>query len=149
MIYDPSCRRLSYPGGDVPSNRGVCSDVVIRSFRAIGVDLQVELHEDMKRHFRVYPQNWGLARPDSNIDHRRVPNLMAFFSRRGKALPPNSAFRPGDIVSWRLPGGLHHIGVISSRRTSSGKPLVVHNIGEGTQIEDILDRFEKLGHYRW
>jgi hypothetical protein len=123
--------------------------VVVRSFRAIAVDLQVELHEDMKREFAVYPRNWGLSKPDSNIDHRRVPNLMTWFTRRGKALPARATFEAGDLVAWRLPNGLHHIGVVSRRRTASGVPLMVHNIGQGARLEDVLDSFEIIGHYRW
>ena len=150
LTYDSSYRRLSYPGGDVPPDRGVCSDVVVRALRELGVDLQVALHEDMRRAFRAYPGHWGLRAPDRNIDHRRVPNLMKYFQRAGKALPGTARFEPGDIVAWRLPGGLHHIGVVSSKR-APGQPhyLVVHNIGRGTQLEDVLYAFEKLGHYRW
>jgi uncharacterized protein YijF (DUF1287 family) len=148
--YDASYQRLRYPGGDVPIERGVCSDVVVRAFRAIGVDLQVELHEDMRRHFGAYPRNWGLARPDRNIDHRRVPNLMTWFTRRDKALPLDAAYEPGDVVAWRLPNGLHHIGLVSTRQ-APGAPnlLVVHNIGSGAQLEDVLHAYAKLGHYRW
>src|ERR1043166_1363914 len=124
LLYDPAYTRLAYPGGDVPMERGVCSDVVVRALRAIGVDLQVEVHKDMEREFRAYPQNWGLRHTDRNIDHRRVPNLMTYFQRQGKALPLDATYEPGDIVAWRLPNGLDHIGVVSSRpafrqRTSS------------------------------
>ncbi|HUO84389.1 MAG TPA: DUF1287 domain-containing protein, partial [Thermoanaerobaculia bacterium] len=113
-IYDPAYRRLGYPGGDVPIDRGVCTDVVIRSFRSIGVDLQVELHEDMTRSFDQYPRLWNLSRPDSNIDHRRVPNLMTWFRRQGKEISLEAEYLPGDIVAWRLPNGLHHIGIVST-----------------------------------
>lgn len=149
VLYDPSYRRLAYPGGDVPPDRGVCTDVVIRAFRAIGVDLQAEVHEDMRRSFRAYPRTWGLRRPDANIDHRRVPNLMVFFDRRGKSLSLDAPYDAGDVVAWRLPSGLHHIGIVSREKTASGRPLVVHNIGQGARLEDVLDSFEKIGHYRW
>ena len=103
----------------------------------------------MRHNFARYPQLWGLREPDRNIDHRRVPNLMAFFTRQGKSLPISAAYEAGDVVAFRLPNGLHHIGVIAEARTRSGRPLVVHNIGSGAQTEDILDAFEKIGHYRW
>ena len=149
VLYDPAYRRLDYPGGDVPTDRGVCSDVIVRAFRTIGVDLQVELHEDMKRNFQRYPRLWGLSRTDRNIDHRRVPNLMTFFERRGKALALTASYEPGDVVAWRLPNGLHHIGLVAEARTRLGHPLVIHNIGQGAIEEDVLHAFEKLGHYRW
>ena len=140
-IYDPSYAQLRYPGGDVPIERGVCADVIVRAFRGIGVDLQRELHEDMRAHFRAYPRMWGLAAPDANIDHRRVPNLMKYFERRGKAT--GEPFAPGDVVAWRLPGGLYHIGIVAE------PPFVVHNIGRGAQREDILFAYPIIGHYRW
>jgi len=149
--YDPAYRRLSYPGGDVPLNTGVCTDVVIRALRQQGLDLQQAVHQDMRAHFRLYPQNWGLSRPDANIDHRRVPNLMTWFKRQGWALVPSQdaeRYRPGDIVTWDLGSGLTHIGIISDRHTSSGVPLVLHNIGRGTLEEDILFSFRITGHYR-
>ena len=146
-IYDPSYVALRYPAGDVDLRRGVCADVVIRSFRAIGVDLQVQVHEDMKRNFTRYPAMWGLRRPDRNIDHRRVPNLMRFFERRGKSV--RGTFLPGDVVAWRLANGLHHIGVVSRQRNPSGEYSVVHNIGAGAQNEDVLRAFTIIGHYRW
>ena len=139
--YDPSYAQLRYPGGDVPVDRGVCSDVVIRAFRTIGVDLQREVHEDMRANFRVYPKMWGLSAPDANIDHRRVPNLMKFFERRGKVA--RQPFAAGDVVAWRLPGGLYHIGIVAD------PPYVVHNIGRGAQREDILFAYPIIGHYRW
>lgn len=152
-LYDPAYVRLGYPGGDVPLERGVCTDVVIRAFRALGVDLQQLVHDDMKSAFRAYPQQWGLARPDPNIDHRRVPNLMTFFRRRGKELPHgNDAtfYEPGDVVAWRLPNGLLHIGVVADTRTSDGsRPLLVHNIGAGARLEDVLFAYEIIGHYRY
>ena len=141
-IYDPSYVQLRYPGGDLPPERGVCADVIIRAFRNIGVDLQREVHEDMRKHFASYPQMWGLRAPDANIDHRRVPNLMAYFRRRGKTA--GGVFEAGDIVAWRLPGGYYHIGIVAD----DGK-LVIHNIGRGAQKEDILHAFPIIGHYRW
>jgi uncharacterized protein YijF (DUF1287 family) len=141
-IYDPSYVKLRYPGGDLPRSHGVCSDVVIRAFRAIAVDLQVAVHEDMRRNFRAYPQMWGLRAPDASIDHRRVPNLMRFFERRGKAKSIGERYEPGDVVAWRLPNGLYHVGVV----TREG---VVHNIGYGAQNEDVLRAFRVIGHYRW
>jgi uncharacterized protein YijF (DUF1287 family) len=146
--YDPSYVRLTYPGGDVPPERGVCADVVVRAFRKVGVDLQVAVHEDMTRNFRSYPQLWNLRGPDRNIDHRRVPNLMKFFERRGKKLALEAPYEPGDVVAWRLPGGLYHIGVVSSKKQGADYQ-VVHNIGYGTQNEDVLRRFTIIGHYRW
>ena len=122
-------------------DRGVCSDVVVRAFRAVGVDLQREVHEDMQRHFAAYPKMWGLASADANIDHRRVPNLMTFFQRRGKAVTGD--FQAGDVVAWRLPGGLYHIGIVTTA------PHAVHNIGQGTKEEDVLFAWQIIGHYRW
>ncbi len=153
LLYDPAYVRLRYPGGDVPLERGVCTDVVIRAFRALGADLQRLVHDDMKSAFRAYPQQWGLARPDPNIDHRRVPNLMTFFRRRGKELPHGSdpaIYEPGDVVAWRLPNGLLHIGIVADARTSdAARPLVVHNIGAGVQLEDVLFTYEIIGHFRY
>ena len=151
LSYDPAYRRLSYPNGDVPLNTGVCTDVVIRALREQGLDLQQAVHQDMRANFSLYPKNWGLSRPDSNIDHRRVPNLMTWFKRQGWALPLGQdaeRYRPGDIVTWDLGGGLTHIGIISDRQAGSGVPLVLHNIGRGTQEEDILFSFKITGHYR-
>ena len=149
--YDPAYRRLSYPLGDVPLNTGVCTDVVIRALRQQGLDLQQAVHEDMRANFSAYPKNWGLKRPDRNIDHRRVPNLMAWFKRQGwsqRLSQEASSYRAGDIVTWDLGGGLTHIGIVSDRQASSGAPLVLHNIGRGTQEEDILFAFKITGHYR-
>jgi uncharacterized protein YijF (DUF1287 family) len=149
--YDPAYRRLSYPGGDVPLATGVCTDVVIRALRQQGLDLQEAVHRDMRANFALYPKHWGLGRPDANIDHRRVPNLMTWFQRQGWALPLSrqaSAYRAGDIVAWDLGGGLTHIGILSDRQASDGKPLVLHNIGRGAQEEDILFAYRVIGHYR-
>ena len=149
--YDGSYRRLDYPGGDVPIETGVCTDVVVRALRALGFDLQVAVHEDMRAHFARYPQNWGLRRPDRNIDHRRVPNLETWLRRQGAALGASddpADYLPGDIVSWRLPGGLPHIGIVSDRRVD-GRPLILHNIGAGTREEDILFAYPIEGRFRW
>lgn len=149
--YDPAYRRIPYPNGDVPLHTGVCTDVVIRAFRHAGLDLQQLVHEDMKRHFARYPRNWGLRRPDPNIDHRRVPNLATFFTRNGKKLPVTNRpadYKPGDIVTWRLSSGVPHIGVVSDVRRGD-RYLVVHNIGAGTQLEDVLFAYELTGHFRW
>jgi uncharacterized protein YijF (DUF1287 family) len=151
VSYDPAYRKLAYPNGDVPMNTGVCCDVVIRALRRQGLDLQKELHEDMAAHFSEYPRKWGLKKPDPNIDHRRVPNLMTYFDRKGYSRPvtKNAAdFAPGDIVTWLLPGGLTHIGIVSDRKTSSGSPLIIHNIGSGTREEDILFAYRITGHFR-
>jgi len=151
LSYDPAYRRLSYPGGDVPVATGVCTDVVIRALRQQGLDLQEAVHRDMRGNFSVYPKNWGLNRPDSNIDHRRVPNLMTWFKRQGWSLPVKqdaAAYQPGDIVTWDLGRGLTHIGIISDRQAPTATPLVLHNIGRGTQEEDILFAYRITGHYR-
>jgi uncharacterized protein YijF (DUF1287 family) len=154
LIYDARYEKLAYPMGDVPIERGVCTDVVIRAFRAQGVDLQRLVHEDMRKNFQAYPQSWGLKRPDANIDHRRVPNLAAYFKRQGMALAPRNYpsgdYRAGDIVTWMLPGNLPHIGIVSDRvDPASGRPLVIHNIGAGTQEEDMLAAYPITGHFRW
>lgn len=151
--YDPAYRVLAFPGGDVAGDSGVCTDVVIRAFRAIGIDLQVEVHEDMRAHFRAYPSLWGLSRADRNIDHRRVPNLETFLHRRGASLVPGNdadAYQPGDLVSWRLARGEPHVGIVSDRRSDDGlRPLIVHNIGDGTQVEDVLFKWPPTGHFRY
>lgn len=150
LLYDPAYVRLDYPNGDVPLDRGVCADVVIRAFRRIGVDLQAAVHQDMKQNFSAYPRNWGLRRPDRNIDHRRVPNLMKYFERQGKKLERDVPYEPGDVVAWRLPRGLHHIGVVGSEKVrGTDRPYMLHNIGAGVKKEDVLHAFEILGHYRW
>jgi uncharacterized protein YijF (DUF1287 family) len=148
ILYDPSYQTIGYPLGDLPIERGVCTDVVIRAFRTLGIDLQELVHEDMKRNFKAYPQSWGLTRPDASIDHRRVPNLATYFRRRGMALEPGD-YRAGDIVTWMLPGNLPHIGIISDRIAASGHPLVIHNIGAGAQEEDMLTQYPITGHFRW
>lgn len=151
--YDGSYRRIDFPGGDVPPTVGVCTDVVIRAYRALDIDLQQRVHEDMLGHFAAYPQIWGLDRPDSNIDHRRVPNLQTFFRRHGLELPVSSDpldYRTGDLVTWTVGGNLPHIGIVVDRRSSDGhRPLIVHNIGAGPRLEDILFAFPITGHYRY
>lgn len=154
VIYDGSYKKIRYPNGDVDLHLGVCSDLVIRSYRAIDVDLQKLVHEDMKKHFSLYPKDWGLSAPDSNIDHRRVPNLAKFFSRHGKVLSnetDKNLYKPGDIVTWNLrnEGSLPHIGIISDSRAKDGTPLVIHNIGRGPELGDMLFDFKVTGHYRY
>jgi len=153
--YDGSYISLSYPNGDVPSNIGVCTDVIIRSFRKVGIDLQKRVHEDMSLNFRLYPSEkiWGLNKPDKNIDHRRVPNLQVFFNRYGKSLEVTGNpkdYLPGDLVTWMLPGNLPHIGIVIDDVSSDGKtPLIAHNIGEGPKINDMIFDFPITGHYRY
>lgn len=150
-IYDGAYAKLDYPDGDVPLARGVCTDVVIRAYRARGIDLQRLVHEDMARAFGAYPHAWGLAAPDSNIDHRRVPNLQAFFARNGRALAVSrdgADYAPGDLVTWRLPSGVPHIGIVSDASVE-GRPLIVHNIGAGVRLEDMLFAFPITGRYRY
>lgn len=151
--YDASYQVISYPGGDVSSDRGACTDVVIRAFRNTDIDLQQLIHEDMVLHFDVYPNNWGLNQPDSNIDHRRVPNQVAFFRQYGISLGLDPLKNPeewqwGDVVYWRFPNGNEHCGIISDRRTDQGIPLVIHNAGICRE-EDALLRWEITGHYRY
>ncbi len=153
--YDGSYFSMDYPGGDVPAEIGVCTDVLIRSYRQLGVDLQVLVHEDMKNNFSAYPskQIWGLTKTDRNIDHRRVPNLQAFFERHGVSLVISQVagdYKPGDIVSWMLLGNFPHIGIVTDQlSTISGQPLIVHNIGAGPQLEDRLFAYQITGHYRF
>lgn len=153
--YDGTYYKIQYPNGDVPSNVGVCTDVVIRSFRNIGIDLQKKVHEDISKHFSSYPTKrlWGLHHPDKNIDHRRVPNLQVFFARFGQVLKISDKARdysPGDLVTWMLPGNLPHIGILINRYSRHGnRPLVAHNIGNGPEIDDILFKYKITGHYRY
>jgi len=151
--YDGAYHRIPYPGGDVPGDIGVCTDVVVRAYRQLGIDLQQQVHEEMRKHFGLYPKYWGLTKPDTNIDHRRVPNLRVFFKHRGQSLPvtkdPND-YRTGDLVTWMLPGNLPHIGIVVDKRSEDNKrPLIVHNIGAGPQLEDVLFEFRITGHYRY
>ena len=150
--YDGSYHSMRYPGGDVPANVGVCTDVLIRSYRMLGIDLQKEVHEDMRAAFSAYPQRWGLTAPDSNIDHRRVPNLEVFFARAGEELPITDDagdYQPGDVVSWMV-GPLPHIGIVVPLRSNDGERFqVVHNIGRGPEVEDILFDYPIVGHFRY
>ncbi len=147
--YDPAYVKLAYPNGDVPIKTGVCADVIVRAFRTVGLDLQKELHEDIKQSFGKYPKKWGAKAPDKNIDHRRVPNLMTWFARQGKAIPLSSNdYQPGDVVAWDLGGGLTHIGFVSDLKADK-QYKIVHNIGAGTQIEDRLLEWKVIGHYRY
>jgi uncharacterized protein YijF (DUF1287 family) len=152
--YDPTYFQIKYPGGDVPEGVGVCTDEVIRPYRAVGIDLQKEVHEDMARNFRLYPKKWGLSKPDTNIDHRRVPNLMVFFSRKGTSLPVTARaadYRPGDVVTWDLGGGLTHIGIVVNVPSAEdpARFQIVHNIGAGPKMEDVLFDWKITGHYRY
>lgn len=153
VVYDPQYFKIAYPNGDVPASKGVCTDVVIRAYRKIGIDLQQKVHEDMKAYFENYPKLWGLSKPDANIDHRRVPNLMKFFDRHGKVLTTKkdvNEYKPGDIVAWSLGGGLVHIGIVINKKSSdSRRPLIVHNIGNGQEISDCLFSYPIIGHYRY
>lgn len=153
LVYDPAYVGMTYPNGDVPDHSGVCTDVVVRSFRQAGVDLQQEVHEDMKANFGVYPQNWGLRGPDPNIDHRRVPNLMTYFERQNTAQeisrdPDN--YQPGDVIAWQLNDGQLHMGVVINEKSPNGQRfLIVHNIARGTEKADVLFTWEIIGHYRY
>jgi uncharacterized protein YijF (DUF1287 family) len=153
VVYDPAYYSMDYPGGDVPAGRGVCTDVVIRAYRILGIDLQKEVHEDMQAHFHQYPRLWGMDRPDPNIDHRRVPNLMTFFKRTGSSKEITSRaedYIPGDLVCWNLGGAVTHIGIVVNRRSQDGlRYLVVHNIGGGQVLADCLFDFRIIGHYAY
>ncbi len=152
VSYDPAYFKISYPNGDVPSNKGVCTDVIIRAYRKLGVDLQVEVHKDMEANFHKYPKKWGSG-TDKNIDHRRVPNLMVFFSRHGKVkliTEQPKDYIPGDIVCWDLGGGETHIGLVVNKKSKDGsRYLIVHNIGYGQELEDCLFKYKIIGHYRY
>ncbi|MDX1902987.1 MAG: DUF1287 domain-containing protein [Thermonemataceae bacterium] len=153
VTYDPTYRVIAYPNGDVPADKGVCTDVVIRAYRKLGIDLQKEVHEDMKLNFDKYPNIWGLSRPDKNIDHRRVPNLMTFFTRHGtvKTITENPFdYQHGDIVCWNLGGEITHIGIVTRKKAIDGQRyLMVHNIGGGQVLEDCLFSYRIIGHYRY
>jgi uncharacterized protein YijF (DUF1287 family) len=152
LTYDPAYVALDFPGGDIPRDRGVCTDVVIRALRdAWEIDLQLAVNRDMKAAFDAYPALWGLTTTDRNIDHRRVPNLQTLFARIGAEVPLDQGptpYLPGDIITWKLPGNLDHIGIVSDRRTETGVPLILHNIGAGAKEEDILFAYPMTGHYR-
>ena len=153
--YDPAYVRIPYPNGDVPAGTGVCTDEIIRAYRAAGVDLQKEVHEDMQSHLSAYPRRWKWLAfgTDTNIDHRRVPNLMVFFSRKGEVLPltrSSADYQPGDLVTWDLGGSVSHIGIVVDRRSpQTGRYLIVHNIGRGPQMEDVIFNWTITGHYRY
>ncbi len=151
VSYNPAYVEIDYPNGDVPGNTGVCTDVVIRAYRGAGVDLQKLVHEDMSDNFLSYPKMWFLLKPDSNIDHRRVPNLMTFFKRHGKTLPISklsSDYKPGDIVTWDLGEGCMHIGMVSSIKSNDGKRYqIIHNIDSGPELEDKLFNWRIIGHF--
>ena len=154
LSYDPAYTQIAYPGGDVPIERGVCTDVIIRAYReGLGVDLQKLVHEDMAANFSKYPHKWGLTNPDSNIDHRRVPNLQTFFARQNSSVPlslDGKDYRPGDVITMNLPGNLTHIALVTQRPTADAqRPLCVHNIGAGARLDDTLFAFELTGHYRF
>jgi uncharacterized protein YijF (DUF1287 family) len=153
VTYDPDYFSIDYPNGDIPSDKGVCTDVIIRAYRLIGIDLQKDVYEDMKANFDEYPNIWGLTKPDKNIDHRRVANLMTLFERKGTVKPITKKpedYSPGDIVCWNLTGGILHIGIVVHKRSDDGlRNLIVHNIGAGQVIEDCLFDFEIIGHYRY
>lgn len=153
VTYDPRYYSIPYPNGDVPADKGVCTDVIVRAYRKLGIDLQKEVHEDMKANFNKYPKKWGMKRTDKNIDHRRVPNLAVFFSRFGTVetiSDKGEDYMPGDIVTWDLGKGLVHIGIVTDRKSADKKrPLIVHNIGAGQVLEDCLFSFKITGRYRY
>jgi len=154
VIYDGSYQSISYPNGDVDKNKGVCTDVVIRSYRSLGVDLQKLVHEDMKKEFSAYPKIWGLTKPDSNIDHRRVPNLEKYFTRNSTSLDVSNnpqSYKPGDLVTWRLPNNLPHIGIVSNVQSEKdpNRYKIIHNIGLGPKLDDMLFDYKIFGHYRF
>ncbi len=153
VIYNGAYRKLDYPGGDLPAMFGVCTDVVIRAYRTVGIDLQKEVHEDMKSNFSKYPDNWGLMKTDTNIDHRRVPNLQTFFTRKGQSLAKSRDphdYITGDIVSWILPNNMTHIGIVVDELSADKKrPMIVHNIGLGPKMNDIIFKYTITGHYRY
>ena len=153
VTYDPSYFSIKYPIGDIPSDKGVCTDVIIRAYRKLGLDLQKEVHEDMKANFKKYPKIWSLKSTDKNIDHRRVPNLMTYLKRKRaeKTITQNSKdYLPGDVVAWNLGGAITHIGIVVNKKSNDGKRnLIVHNIGAGQVLEDCLFKFKVIGHYRF
>lgn len=155
IIYDPSYFSIKYPNGDIPKNKGVCTDVIIRSYRKLGIDLQKEVHEDIKSHFSKYPnlKKWGMTKTDSNIDHRRVPNLAIFFERKGTKLAVSKSandYKTGEIVTWLINNKLPHIGIITDRKSNDGKRnLIVHNVGNGQVLEDCLFSYTIVGHYKY
>jgi len=153
VYYDPAYFVITYPNGDVPGNKGVCTDVIIRAYRKVGIDLQKEVHEDMKENFNLYPQKWRLKKTDKNIDHRRVPNLMTYFERHGISLKKSKDpidYEPGDIVTWDLGKGIGHIGIVIDKKSNdNSRNLIVHNIGNGQEVSDCLFSYKITGHYRY
>jgi len=153
LSYDPAYVKIDYPNGDVPIARGVCADVIVRAFRQGGIDLQKEVHDDMAKNFAKYPQKWGAKRTDRNIDHRRVPNLMTWFERQGKSLPlsgQGTDYLPGDVVAWEIADGRFHIGIVSQIKVkATDRYAIVHNIGLGARLEDVLFEWKVIGHYRY
>lgn len=153
VTYDPSYYKIDYPNGDIPANKGVCTDVVIRAYRKLGIDLQQEVHNDMWHNFNSYPKIWGMKTTDTNIDHRRVPNLMTFFKRKGASLNITQNpkdYLPNDLVCWNLGGQVTHIGIVVQRKSLDGKRYqIVHNIGAGQVLEDVLFKYKIIGHYRY
>ena len=153
--YDPSYIAIKYPNGDVPANKGVCTDVIIRSYRKLNIDLQKEVHEDIKANFSKYPnlKKWGLKKPDTNIDHRRVPNLEIFFKRKGTKLYVSTNamdYKTGEIVTWMINGKLPHIGIVTNKKSADGnRPLLVHNVGSGQVLEDCLFSYKIVGHFKY
>ncbi|QDW18948.1 DUF1287 domain-containing protein [Flavobacterium sp. KBS0721] len=153
--YDPAYFSIEYPNGDVPKNKGVCTDVIIRSYRKLGIDLQKEVHEDMIENFSKYPnlEKWGMTKTDTNIDHRRVPNLEIFFERNGQKLSITQDpkdYKTGEIVTWLINNKLPHIGIVTSKKSSDGKRnLIVHNVGNGQVLQDCLFEYKIVGHYRY
>jgi uncharacterized protein YijF (DUF1287 family) len=153
--YEPAYVRIPYPGGDVPADTGVCTDEIIRAYRAVGIDLQKEVHEDMVQNFSSYPHKWLClsGHPDANIDHRRVPNLMVFFSQKGEALAMTDRaedYSPGDLVTWDLGRNVPHIGIVVDQKSrTNGRYMILHNIGRGPKIEDVLFSWKITGHYRY
>jgi hypothetical protein len=151
VVYDGAYVSIKYPNGDVPPSQGVCTDVIIRAYRKLGIDLQKEVHEDMKSNFSKYPKNWGLKRTDTNIDHRRVLNLETFFSRKGQKLAVTKDpldYKTGEMVTWMITNKLPHIGIVTHLRSPDGnRPLIVHNVGGGQVLEDCLFSYEIVGHY--
>jgi hypothetical protein len=153
VVYTPNYTAIKYPNGDVPANTGVCSDVVIRAYRKLGIDLQKEVHEDMQTHFSLYPTKWGLKKTDTNIDHRRVPNLEVFFTRKGTKLTVTENaddYKTGEIVTWMIGDKLPHIGIVTNKKSEDGKrPMLVHNVGAGQVLEDCLFNYKIVGHFSY
>lgn len=153
IVYTPDYVSIKYPNGDVPAKTGVCTDVIIRAYRKLGIDLQKEVHEDMKANFSKYPKTWGLTKTDTNIDHRRVPNLEVFFERKGEKLKVTknaSDYKTGELVTWMINGKLPHIGIVTHLKSEDGKQnLIVHNVGGGQVLQDCLFSYEIVGHYRY